>query len=77
MTREEILKSALIDRDQEIMGYQINIDNYRLAIDDINNSGDEDLFPFRAQLVARLESETLEQKKAKLIRKVIAKQLGE
>ena len=75
MNKQEVLQSALEGRNQEIDGYQINIDNYVLAIKHIETSGDVDLFPFKEQLTALLQSETLEQKKAKVIRDVIASQL--
>lgn len=77
MTKQEILKNALEARHQEVLGYQINIDNYRLAIEHIDASGDADLFDFRDQLKGLLASEILEQKKAKVILAVIERQLQE
>lgn len=75
MNKKEILSQALVTRDQEILGYQINIDNYRLAIEHINKNGDPDLNEFKMKLEQLLSSEILEQKKAKVIRDVIALQL--
>lgn len=77
MTKHEILKSALVGRQQEVLGYQINIDNYRLAIERIDALGDDDLREFQNQLRGLLASEILEQKKAKVILAVIEQQLGE
>lgn len=75
MNKQEILATALQARDEEVFGYQINIDNYTLAIEHIDTSGDADLIPFKEQLQNLLKSEILEQKKAKVIRDVIAMQL--
>lgn len=77
MNKQEILAQALEARNQEVMGYQINIDNYTLAIEHINQSGDSELEEFKNQLSNLLKSEILEQKKANVIRAVIAKQLEE
>ena len=35
-TREEILELSLEARTQEVMGYQINIDNYTIALSEIS-----------------------------------------
>jgi hypothetical protein len=77
-TREEILASALEAREQEIMHYQINIDNYTLALDEISQlSVDEraELSAFADQLRTLLASEKLEQKKSKIMYSVIKKQV--
>jgi hypothetical protein len=77
-TREEILASALEAREQEIMHYQINIDNYTLALDEISQlSVDEraELSAFADQLRTLLTSEKLEQKKAKIMYSVVKKQV--
>jgi hypothetical protein len=78
-TREEILLSALDAREQEIMHYQINIDNYTLALEEISKlSIDEraELSAFAEQLRTLLASEKLEQKKAKIMFSVISKQVN-
>ena len=36
-TREEILAMSLEGREQEVMTYQINIDNYALALEEIGS----------------------------------------
>lgn len=77
-TREEILQTALIAREQEVMHYQINIDNYTLALAEISTlSADEraELSGFSDQLRSLLASEKLEQKKAKIMLAVVKQQL--
>jgi len=76
MNKQEILNGALVAREQEIMGYQINIDNYTLAIEHIKSSGDADLTDFCQKLESLLASEKLEQKKANVMYLIIKKQLG-
>ena len=79
VTREEILKTALEARLQETMHYQINIDNYTIALEEISAlSPDEraELSGFADQLRDLLASEKIEQKKAKIMLSVIQKQLG-
>jgi hypothetical protein len=78
MSREEILKTSLEARENEVMHYQINIDNYTLALQEIETlSADEraELSGFTEQLRTLLTSEKLEQKKAKIMLAVIKKQM--
>jgi hypothetical protein len=78
-TKEEILESSLKAREQEVMHYQINIDNYTLALQEIDGLPDEErkeLSAFANQLSTLLASEILEQKKAKVMLSVVKKQLG-
>jgi hypothetical protein len=78
-TREEILKSSLESRIQEVMHYQINIDNYRIALEEISNMPDDEramLSDFSDRLRTLMVSETLEQKKAQVMLTVIQKQVG-
>lgn len=78
-TREEILKLTLKGREQEIMHYQLNIDNYTLALEELGSlPADErsELAGFTEQLSSLLLSEKLEQKKSKIMLKVIQRQLG-
>lgn len=75
MNKIEILKQSLIAREQEIMGYQINIDNYILAIEHIKATGDSDLIDFCEKLETLLASEKLEQKKTMVMHHVVNKQL--
>jgi hypothetical protein len=79
-TREEILRLNLDARKQEIMHYQINIDNYTLALAAIEKMLTEEraeLSNFVDQLKGLLASETLEQKKAKVMLAVIQQQIGD
>ena len=71
----EILKQAASARIEEIAGYQINIDNYTLAIPLAD--ADPELKDFAEQLRGLLASEILEQKKAQIILKVLQTQIGE
>lgn len=76
--KNEILESAQKARESEVLGYQVNIDNYALAIAYIDAMPDADraeLDGFRKQLADLLASETHEQKKAKVMLAVIKKQL--
>ena len=77
-TREEILAMSLEGRVQEVMNYQINIDNYALALEEIGNLPPDErneLSEFTEQLRTLLTSEKLEQKKAKIMLAVIKKQV--
>jgi hypothetical protein len=70
---KEMLTSAVEIRKKEIMEYQINIDNFRLAID--LASKDPEMGDFKKQLEDLLRSNTIEQKKAKIMLQVIQQQL--
>ena len=77
-TREEILKSSLDARVQEVMHYQINIGNYCLALEEISKLSDDEramLSGFSEQLRTLLTSERLEQKKAQIMLTVIRQQV--
>lgn len=77
-TRKAILISSLDARIQEVMHYQINIDNYTLALEEIASLPEQDraeLKLFADQLQGLLASEMLEQKKAKIMLTVIKKQV--
>jgi hypothetical protein len=77
-TREEILALSLDGRKQEIMHYQINIDNYTIALEEIAKlpmADQQELSAFTDQLHSLLTSEKLEQKKAKIMLTVIQKQM--
>jgi len=73
--QHEILTTALEGREKELIEYQVNIDNYRLAITRISDD-DKELLPFREQLQNLLTSSLLEQRKSTIIRDVIAEQLA-
>lgn len=71
--RRELLQNALDARQREVTEYQVNIDNFRLAIDRI--AQDEQLQAFKDQLRVLLETSTLEQRKAQVMLDVIKDQL--
>ncbi len=78
MTKQEILTSAHDARQAEVMHYQINIDNYTLALAEIRKlpEGEQsELSAFAEQLRGLLASERLEQKKAKIMLAVVQQQL--
>ena len=75
MDKKQILTDALSQREEEILGYQINIDNYQLAIEMAKE--DPDLSDFSQNLHNLLASSILEQKKAKIMYEVIKKQVEE
>lgn len=79
MTKLETLKAALDGRNDEILHYQINIDNYERAIAKINaeHADKPAIVEFRDQLVNLLESSKTEQLKSIIIRDVIADQITE
>lgn len=77
-TREEILKTSLDARIQEVMHYQINIDNYAIALEKIGSLPPDEraeLSAFTEQLRTLLTSEKLEQKKAQIMLAVIQQQV--
>jgi hypothetical protein len=79
MDKRTILTEALHQREEEIFAYQINIDNFRLAIDYINGLPAEEkelLSAFQENLISRLKTEELEQKKTQVLFHVISQQLG-
>ena len=71
--QKEILTSALDARIKEVTEYQVNIDNFRLAIERIGD--DAELQGFKAQLEGLLASSLLEQRKAQLMLDVIKSQV--
>ena len=78
-TREEILEASLEGRIQEVMGYQINIDNYTIALNEISKKSlaeQAELSEFASQISSLLASEKLEQKKAEIMLAVIQQQVS-
>jgi hypothetical protein len=71
--RKEILTNALTSRQKEVVEYQINIDNFKLAID--LAAQDPDMVDFKKQLEDLLRSNIIEQKKSKILLQVIQQQL--
>ena len=78
-TREEILADALAAREQEVMHYQINIDNYTLALNNIaamSEAEQAEVAAFAEQLRNLLASEKREQKKAQIMLDVLRAQVA-
>lgn len=75
--RMNILSQAVESRRREIMHYQINIDNYGMAIAEIerNYSGNADMLEFAEHLKDLRASSIREQTKERILLKVIEKQL--
>lgn len=71
--RNELLTTALEARIREVTEYQVNIDNFKLAIELIGE--DTDLLDFKHQLNNLLQSSILEQRKAQIMLDVIRSQL--
>lgn len=71
--QQEILTSALDARIKEVTEYQVNIDNFRLAIERIGD--DQELQQFKEQIAGLMQSSILEQKKAQIMLEVIQSQL--
>jgi hypothetical protein len=72
--RQELLNSALEGRIREVTEYQVNIDNYRRAIERIGN--DEAMQEFKAVLENLLQSSIVECRKAQLMLDVVAEQVN-
>lgn len=72
-----MLAQAEAHRAREVMHHQINIDNYRLAIAEIetNHAGDADMAEFADRLKELLASSLKEQAKERVLHKVIASQI--
>lgn len=75
MSKQPILQQAVEQRNQEIFDYQVNIDNYRIAI--ALASKDPDLTDFTKQLNDLLRSSIIEQKKSQIMLDVALIQLKE
>lgn len=74
----EILRSNADARRQEVMNYQFNIDNFRLAIAKIEaeHLGNPAMVEFANQLRNLLASNEVEQLKEKIMLEVLEMQLG-
>jgi hypothetical protein len=73
-TKQEILSSAVEQRTQEVLEYQINIENYRAALE--KTAGDSSMQEFHAQLENLLTSTIREQKKSQVMLEVVTEQLN-
>jgi len=70
--RNEIMKTSLEARINEVTEYQVNIDNFKLAIEKIGN--DADLQDFKSNLKELLASSIAEQRKSQIMLEVIQSQ---
>ena len=79
MNKKQILEEALKVRKEEVLQYEINIENFKRAIKKIetNYESNVNLAPFKSQLIQLVEENETQQLKAMIIRDVIAEQLGE
>ena len=79
MDKLQTLQSALGPRNDEVLDYQINIDNYTRAIAkiDAEYADNSAMIEFRDRLADMVESHKTEQLKAIIIRDVIADQISE
>ena len=75
-TKIKALIEALKQRESEVFNYQINIDNYRLAIEYVDESCGDSFAEFRDQLCKLLQTEIHEQGKANIMLKVVESQLS-
>lgn len=77
MSKQTILKEAAEHRAREVMHHQINIDNYRAALEEIhrNHADRPELTDFVAQLESLLSSSLVEQLKETIMLTVIQRQL--
>lgn len=77
MNKQDILKQAAQHRELEVFNHQINIDNYRLAIAEVekNHADKLHMVEFSARLKDLLKSSTQEQDKEKVMLKVILAQI--
>lgn len=73
--RLQLLRDALEERRKEVTVYQVNIENFRRAIDVIGD--DAEMKPFRQQLQQLLAENTIEQRKARIMFDVVSAQLQE
>lgn len=79
MNKIQVLKDALKGREEEIFHYQINIDNFALAIARVQkeHAGKRGMREFCKDLRKRLQSTETEQLKAIIIRDVLVDQIAE
>tara|TARA_B100002019_G_scaffold247513_1_gene225945 strand:+ start:2537 stop:2788 length:252 start_codon:yes stop_codon:yes gene_type:complete len=79
MTKLETLKQALDGRNEEILNYQINIDNFDLAIKkiEVEYPDNEDLKDFKRSLIELLDGNKKQQLRSIIIRDVIEEQVKE
>lgn len=83
MSKHETLKAAIDGRIEEVLHYQINIDNYSSAMKKIeerycgDSEMDKAMREFHKTLKQLHDSSVVEREKASLMLEVIKEQLGE
>lgn len=77
MNKDTVLLAELTRREDEYQEYQINIDNFTLAIALIEKEhpNDTDLLLFRDELQQRLAEEKRQQNRTRILRDVIKQQI--
>lgn len=75
----DVLKTCLEARNNEVAEYQLNIDNFKRAIEKIDTqyADNKDMLAFKEQLINLLADNQREQLKSIIMRDVIADQLAE
>jgi len=75
----DTLKTFLEARNNEVAEYQLNIDNFKRAIEKIDTqyAENQDMLDFKEQLIKLLADNQREQLKSIIMRDVIADQLAE
>lgn len=79
MELDEQLTTYLTIREKEVQEYQLNIDNFKRAIEKIDTqyAENQDMLDFKEQLIKLLADNQREQLKSIIMRDVIADQLAE
>ena len=77
--RLNVLTTCLEARNNEVAEYQLNIDNFKRAIEKIDTqyAENQDMLDFKEQLIKLLADNQREQLKSIIMRDVIADQLAE
>ena len=71
--KKEMLTAALDGRIKEVIEYQVNIDNFKLAIELIGDR--EDLQDFKSQIESLLSSNIHELSKSQIMLEVVQSQM--
>ena len=78
-TKSSLMQQLLEARNNEVAEYQLNIDNFKRAIEKIDTqyAENQDMLDFKEQLIKLLADNQREQLKSIIMRDVIADQLAE
>ena len=79
LSSQSLLPQLLEARNNEVAEYQLNIDNFKRAIEKIDTqyAENQDMLDFKEQLIKLLADNQREQLKSIIMRDVIADQLAE